>query len=74
MHIVDHIHYLKRICKFRYFWPPNLAIYSDNLQHFKNFIIIDYPSINDNISIYSQQITYNYRINQEKNERYEVKH
>ena len=66
-YVIDHICYSERISTFWDFLPTISAIVWRQILHFFDFIIIDYPQLEDTLSIYSQKITYNCRISQEIN-------
>ena len=63
----DHIRYSEAISEFWDFLPTISAIVLRQILHFFDFLIIEYPWLEDNLSIYSQTITYKYRISQEIN-------
>ena len=58
---------LRQFQNFETFLPTISAIVLRKILHFFDFLIIDYPRLKDNLSIYSQKITYKYRISQEIN-------
>ena len=63
----DHIRYAETISEFRDFLPTISAIVLRGILHFSDFLIIDYPRLEDTLSIYSQTSTYKYRMSQEIN-------
>ena len=60
----DHIRYFETISTVWHFCLQFQQFFGDKFYIFFNFLIIEYPQLEDNLSIYSQKITYKCRISQ----------